>query len=222
MKFTFGIITDGNNEGFVNTVISTIHREDIPDDSYEVIVVGNSRVSGKNVRVIPFDESLKQAWITRKKNIVTEQAKFDNVVYMHDYISLNHGWYAGFLKYGNDFLACMNPMVNTDGTRFRDWTTYPPWVRPHGVNTYMLPYEVTHLSKYQYFSGAYFVCKRYIMQEIPLNEKLSWGESEDVEWSQSYNSKYEFKINVYSSVKLLKYKPAYFEHITKEDLGKLR
>ena len=221
MNFTFGIITDGNNEGYINTVIASIHRQAIPSDKYEIIIVGNSRASGENVRVIPFDDNIKRAWITRKKNIVTEQAKFENVVYTHDYISFSDGWYTGFCNYGNNFLACMTPMINSDGTRFRDWTTFPPWVRPLGVNTYMLPYNVTNLSKHQYFSGAYFICKRHIMQEIPLDESLCWGEGEDVVWSKAYNSKYEFKINTQSTVKLIKYKPAYFEHITPEDLSKL-
>lgn len=221
MEFTFGIITDGSNDNFLNTIIDSIERQNIPDEKYEVIIVGNSNVqSRKNTRVINFNESIKQSWITKKKNIITSESKFENIVFLHDYIQLLDGWYSGFIQYGNDFLACMNIILNADNTRFRDWTVFPPYqnVQATGVRRYLLPYTVTNLSNYQYFSGAYFVCKKKIMMEIPLNERLSWGEGEDVEWSSIYKSKYKFSINALSSVKLLKYKPRIFDEMTPSDV----
>jgi hypothetical protein len=70
---------------------------------------------------------------------------------------------------------------------------------------------MTHLSKYLYFSGAYWVGKKDIMTEFPLNENLLWGQSEDVEWSLRIREKYDFSINKHSSVQLLKYKDRAFD-----------
>ena len=106
MDFTFGIITDGSNDNFVREVVGSIRNQNIPN--HEVIVVGGGDVYGGGAVHIPFDETIKDGWITRKKNIITRESKYENIVYMHDYIALCDGWYDGYVKYGNGFSACMN------------------------------------------------------------------------------------------------------------------
>ena len=87
MKFTFGIITY-NDEARTLLAIKSILRENIPD--CQIIVVGGENLyNNDNITHIPFDESIKEGWITKKKNIITENAKYDNIVYMHD-LSLIH------------------------------------------------------------------------------------------------------------------------------------
>ena len=44
------------------------------------------------------------------------------------------------------------------------------------------------------------------MTKFPLDESLSWGESEDVVWSKSIRDKTKFKLNTYSKVKFSKQK----------------
>lgn len=214
MDFTFGIITDGRNEIFINTIIDSIEKQNIPN--YEIIVVGGNNILRDNVIHIPFDESIKSKWITKKKNIITENSKYENIVYLHDYIYLEDGWYEGFLKFGNDFDVCMNIIKNTDDSRFRDWTLWADLSSMNNILTteeikylennrmFLLPYDMSHLTKYMYISGAYWVIKKQIMIETPLDEKLMWGESEDVEWSKIIREKYTFKMNLYSSVKFMK------------------
>ena len=113
MNFTFGIVTSGTNDIFINQIIDSIQLMNIPN--YEIIIVGNSLVKRKNVRIINFDELIKTGWITKKKNIITTEAAFDNIVYMHDYIVFDINWYNEFLKFG-DFKICMNQILNFDGT----------------------------------------------------------------------------------------------------------
>lgn len=224
MNFTIGIVTAGGNQEGLHRVLASIEEQNIPQ--FEVIVVGGTVWYETDImRLMPFDESKKKAWITRKKNIITENAKYDNIVYMHDYITLNPGWYEGFLKFGNDFDLCMTPIQNANGTRFRDWTLWPDdltHILGQWNRHYLLPYEETRLSKYMYFSGAYWVAKKHVMREFPLDESLSWGESEDVKWSKEVREKYEFKLNTHSSVKLLKQKDPVFDNITPEMLTTLK
>lgn len=215
MKFTFGLVTSGTSDQSVNLVIDSIERLNIPE--YEVLVVGNSSVTRNNTRIIPFDESVRRAWITRKKNLITENAKYENVVYSHDYIVYENDWYEGWLNYGDDYKVAMNRILNADGSRYRDWVVWPHnnnfvdgiVLRQRGC---LIPYEMGHLSKYMYISGAYWVAKRDAMLEFPLNENLVWGEGEDVEWSHRIRETYDFYMNKNSSVKLLKQKdPAFNE-----------
>ena len=71
MDFTFGIITYKDNENLINQIIDSIEFQNIPN--YEIIVVGSCNIDRKNLKIIPFDESIKPSWITRKKNIITEK-----------------------------------------------------------------------------------------------------------------------------------------------------
>jgi len=218
IDFTFGIITSGENDDMINVIIDSIEKQNIPN--YEIIIVGGNVIKRKYVIHIPFDDNIRKMWITRKKNLITEKSIYENIVYMHDYIKLDDDWYDGYLKFGNDFNICMNKMENQDGSRFRDWTLWKDDLRyAIGENVtkeniyeimrlkeYILPYNIVHLSKYMYISGAYWVVKRDVMLEFKLNDKLLWGQGEDIEWSRRVRQKYDFSINPNSIVRLIKNK----------------
>lgn len=225
MKFTFGIITNASNgiNNYLPRVVDSILKENIPE--YQIIIVGSEKELKKyfnNIDIIDFNENIKPAWITRKKNLITQYAKYDNIVYMHDYIGLIPGWYSGWLKFGENYHACMNKMVDCNNIRFRDWTIWPldnparEMINRLGLgNHLLLPYEETRFSKYQYFSGAYWVGKKDVMKEFTLNENLCWAQGEDVEWSLRIREKYNFSINQNSTVKVLKpHKDRAFNELT--------
>jgi hypothetical protein len=219
MNFTFGIVTDGDNDNYIDIIISSIEILKIPH--YEIIIVGNSNINKKNCKVIRFNENIKNKWITRKKNIITENANFENIVYSHDYIRYDENWYSEFLKFGEDFKICTNKILNKDGNRFRDWTLWPDSLTDEfnflNSREYIIPYEIKHLSKYMYISGSYWIAKKHIMNEFPLNENLIWGESEDGEWSNRVKQKYNFSINEYSIVHFLKNKKVSFVEVRGEE-----
>ena len=53
---------------------------------------------------------------------------------------------------------------------------------------------------------AIFALKVIFFKQYPLNEKLFWGEGEDVEWSLRVREVTRFKMNQKSSVRYLKLK----------------
>jgi hypothetical protein len=59
------------------------------------------------------------------------------------------------------------------------------------------------------------------MLEFPLNEGLTWGQGEDVDWSIRVRDKYNFSINEKSEVNLLKYKDKIFKIATDETVYEL-
>jgi hypothetical protein len=245
MNFTFGIITLNNIEN-ISKIIDSIEIQNIPN--YEIIIVGCNKtfnlislnkLKRTNCICIPFDESIYKGWITKKKNLITQNAKYENIVYMHDYIVLDNNWYKGYLKNGNNFDVIINSIYNLDGTRYRDWilnmfflrglhlingnrtnpTINAPdqWIqtRESVMEKYQInPYSQVHLLDYNddgkqwqnyiYISGAYWVAKKHVMEEFPLNENLLQSQSEDVEWCQRLRNKYSFTFNKYSACKLLK------------------
>jgi hypothetical protein len=224
MEFTFGIITSGTEDENINIIIDSIEKQNIP--TYEIVIVGNSKVSRKNTRVIQFNDEVVPKWITRKKNIITNVAKFENVVYLHDYVVLTDNWYKSFLEFGNDFDLCMSKITNHDGTRYRDWCIcmWDNDVIKDIVGSdrkCILPYDEERFKKHMYFSGAYWVAKRKVMMQYPLNEQLVWGQGEDVLWSGQVRTQYEFKMNKDSEVKLLRQKEVAYEIADEETVQKL-
>lgn len=218
MNFTFGIITTGDRTNRVANIIQTIYQQMM--DEFEIIVVGGYGVEGDYIKYIEFNETTKPKWITKKKNLITENATYENIVYMHDYFYLLPNWYRGFREFGNDWDICMTKIFNIDGSRFRDWcvwydrnlSNHPGHNRKQGaksniIDRVLVPYDYTNTNT-MYISGGYWVAKKYVMEECPLNEEKIWGQGEDLEWSEKVllDKQYRYKMNTHSAVKLLKQK----------------
>jgi len=208
MNFTFGIVTYKNSEPYIERIIKSIEDQNIPN--YEIIIVGKAINTGNNVRVIPFDETVRNGWFTRKKNLICEEAKYENVVVMHDYICLDKNWYKGFLEFGNNFKYCVTRINNTNGNRYRDYVLYPSGLQPYFQDNCLLPYDYNpsdNIRKLLYLSGAYYIIKKQTALDYPLNEILTMGDGEDVEYSQRLaNNNIYIKCNPYSMVYFLKEK----------------
>lgn len=225
-KWTIGFITAGTQDDLLRQGIDSVRRE-APDA--QLIVVGGE---GYDVDLhVPFDESKKAQWITRKKNIITGHAMHDNICYMHDYVALEPGWLDGFKEYGDDWLTCMTKVKNQNGVRYRDWCVIyndawmdppidkitPPENSPPGR---VMNYDTRGHERWQYMSGAYFCAKKQVMIEVPLDEERVQSQGEDVQHSRFLYARFGesvFQMNTLSSVKFLKQK----EHAPWEYLPRL-
>jgi hypothetical protein len=226
MQFSFCIITSNVNDNTKNLIESI--KRCVPPDCRDIVIVGGENGYDAEVRHIPFDESVKSGWITKKKNLAVANAKYENVVVMHDYIILDDNWYSGFLKYGNNFTVCSNIVLNKDGTRFRDWHLKDPQWRPGPLpqlqRRRLLPYDFKHCNLHtnMFINGGYWVSKKHIMTHIPLNEGLSWNEGEDIEWSNRITQSYPLCFNPHSTCHLQKQKDVIFEKVTGEDMNLIK
>jgi len=228
-EWTFGIITNG---GDLRYVIHSIRELRIP--TYEIVIVGNHLQNydvGTDVRQFPFDESIKTGWITRKKNMIYQEAKYENLAMLHDYIYIHPDFYTGFLKFGNDWEFCVTQVKNLDGTRYRDYALFPyyPWWKTLGMecNKFLLPYWMPNdirLNRFVYVSGSFYCIKKQTALRFPLNEQIVWGgEGEDVELcARLANEHILIKVNPHSTVQFMKYKVRAFcmdqDHLNVQDL----
>lgn len=232
MKITFGICTNavsGINDNLVKSVES-IKKLNIPD--YEIIIVGTESnlksLYADDTKIIDFNEHIKPGWITKKKNLITHHAQFDNIVYQHDYFAYDANWYEGWKNFG-DYQIGMNKLVNANGERYRDWSCFhsgglidsikPPWFDRMEC---MLPYEETGFSKIQYLSGGWWISKKSVMEEFPLNESLVWGNGEDLDQCYRIREKYKFSINPNSTSHLVKYNHPVFHLMRPQTLDYLK
>jgi hypothetical protein len=208
MKWTFGLITDGSDYLRNRRIIDSIFQQKIPEDSFEVIVVGGAVVSGRNITHVTFDERPKSGHITKKKNIVFKQAKFDNISIGHDYIQYDHGWYDGFEKFGEDWDCSMAKIINKDGLRFRDWVSWynDGSTQPDKHTVQFIDYNDNSKTDKMYISGAYYCIKKQFALKYKLDESKTWGFSEDVDFSLRARNSWNYRMNQNSSVSFLKMK----------------
>ena len=60
-----------------------------------------------------------------------------------------------------------------------------------------------------YISGSTIIGKKSFLQSNKLDESRGWGEDEDGEWADRCRSKWTYKMNINSTLQLLKqYKTA--------------
>lgn len=219
MNWTFGIITDGKQDHLLKESIESIQRE-VPHAQL-IIVGGEDKWQGMmdDYMFIDFHDKSGNGWITRKKNLVAQNAKYDNLCIMHDYVVLGEGWYKAVKDFGEDWLTCMHCVLNADGKRYRDWCMIsndarmePPIDKqqpPLEFPGRLLDYNNNMWGRWQYLSGTYFCAKRKIMLTVPLDEKRYQNGGEDVQWSrllyQEYGQK-AFIMNPNTQVWLLKLK----------------
>jgi len=241
MNFTFGVITAVGEQHStewrdrMTATFDSIRRLNIPN--YEIIVVGGPFVKDgrysygmhkyKDIVHIPFDEDslpynikrknlikwgILPGWVTKKTNLITKNAKYDNIVCMHDYIMFDKDWYKGYLRFNKEtngkWDIAMNKIQNFLGQRCRDWLT---WRHPKYGFRENYPYNETD-TKNLYISGGYWVAKKHIMVKYPLNESWLWGgfimtpdgvdkkklAPVDVDWSQRVIRNNKYKMNQYS------------------------
>lgn len=158
-----------------------------------------------NVQVL-IDETPDK--LTVKKNRMVRHAIHDTVVIMHDYYCLYNDWYENFRNINFEWDVLMSPIVNLDGTRFRDWCIwddpeygtawmqYEPWCpngRLNNGSPFLAPYTYNR-TQYMYISGGYWVAKKDFMMSNPLDESLEWGQAEDVEWCVRVRDKWKYRL----------------------------
>lgn len=204
MDWTFGIVTSESTNSYIEAVIDSIYSQRIKN--FEIIVVGGKPLGHGEIHV-PFDESVKTGWITRKKNMIAAMAMYKNMVITHDYVEFLPLWCQNFESFGEDWDVCMNRILNADNKRFRDWVSYEAkdfnekWIPPEFIS-----YSDSSRIRKMYVSGSYFCVKKSFLTKHPFDERLCWGQSEDCEWSCRVRNLWNYRCNPNSAVRFLKVK----------------
>ncbi|MBN2122167.1 hypothetical protein JW721_03860 [Candidatus Micrarchaeota archaeon] len=215
-KWTFGILSNGKRNDEVDRIIEAIISQGIP--KVQIIVCGKyENKNGYEIDYLPFSEKDRQGWITRKKNMVMENAKYENVVVVHDRVFPSRGWYAGMKKYGNYFDALSCVLVNEEtGKREGDWIANIPMIAGH--------LDYSDWDEKVRINGPLIVLKKSAWKKAPWNEHLFWNEAEDFELGERQNrAGVLLRFNPYSKCTTpgCRFKYMEFEKDTQK-LGKLK
>jgi len=221
-KWTFGIISTNIDvkrtqiNSNLNLTLSSIEKLNIDKDSYEIIVVGSNSLNRDsregNIQYIDFDESVKDKWITKKKNIIIDRANYKNIIIVHDYVSFDKDWYTGYLKFDTEWDVSMCKIYNKDDIRWRDWILWWCGVAPYKIEhkgvilplNRLLYDDRRFVNTDMYINGTVIIGKREYLKLNKLDETLVWGQGEDCEWSARCRGTWNYKMNTNSKLKLLK------------------
>ncbi len=198
-KWTFGIITNGKRNEAVEKILKSIRALRIPE--YEVIVCGKYYDRKEpDVRYIEFTELDNKGWITKKKNLICEASRFENMVILHDRLVFAPDWYEGMRRFGNHFDAMSCVQITDNGLRAFDWYTQPPdlqvrtkrfrfWAPLLGGPLFEdVVYSEMGLhyddwDPYVVMNGGLTILKRSVWEKAPWDESRFWNEAEDVDIS---------------------------------------
>lgn len=196
--WTFGIVSDGQRKEWVEREIKSIAALKIPH--YEIIICGAYR--GKmyeHVRVIPF--AAEKTKLGAHKNVICENAKYENIAVTHDKYIFHKDWYKGMKKYGNYFevLSCI--ILEKDGKRSGDWLSYGKKWKNIPDNGKL---EYRDWDIHCYIGGGLNILKKSVWRKVKWDDSLGLNDGDDVILSQGFhNNGFVPRFNSYSKCLIL-------------------
>lgn len=201
--WTFGIVTNGERDDWIEEIIQSIHALKIP--KYEIIACGKyKKRKEKNFYYIPFNERSDKGWITKKKNLIAKKASFENICIIHDRLVFDRNWYKGMKKYGNAFelLGCIQIEKNT-GENAGDWLTLGG---PMGTRWKISRMKYEDWDYFGYLSGQLIILKKTIWSQTLWDETRYWDGIDDADWDIIFRARdlgHIIRFNPHSSVTAL-------------------
>jgi len=196
MDISFGIMTK-NNQTNVEIIVRSILEQEI--SKFEVIIIGciDDVWHLENIKIINDSVTNEKNHITRKKNMIIDESKYETIVMMKDYLRLDDNWYNGMKNLKFDIL--MNQIVNCRNQRYLDWI----WENPIVGNGRNISYDVTNHQK-MFAPGAFVIAKSYVFKKYRFNERMvGLGKSSDVQWSFAAMKEFQYTMNCNSRCRLI-------------------
>jgi len=198
-SITFGICTGYTNSEHLIKCIESIRKQDL--DNYEILLIGPEvpdqlylEINGPDIEFLKFNESTKPLWITKKKNLIAQEASFERLCLLHDYLWLTPDWGKNLrqFEYQHSWSVLAFPQQRLDGERF--WYDWSGFEGPRELDDRQF-YDYTDWSHNNdvYISGNIFCVNRSLLLNFPFDENLGHMQEEDLEWTKRIKPYVHFK-----------------------------
>lgn len=152
----------------------SIHQQHI--SSYEIIVAGISEPRN-GVTYIPMVTAAREGRTNLMRNAAASTSRFDRIVFLDDDIFLTSRWLSGVERYADADLLSTR-ILSLDGTRTWDWATSGG---PGGL--LLLNYD--EIDPFMYLPGGLLIVQAFVWELIRWDERIGYGEGEDVVFSRA-------------------------------------
>jgi hypothetical protein len=192
--WTFGILTSGPSENACR-MVREIRDLGLPD--YEILICGpdpGSLPPDAPVRRFDLDPPEPRGWITRKKNLMAEQAHHENLCLLHDrfvfpknLVSASRGM--GFVPGITTFPTLFFPEASKSVFfRYVDYQCMRPTARTFLDSVRLVNFRLDQFCYPQYndwneachINGGAYLARRALWRAVPQDETLYHGDWEDV------------------------------------------
>jgi hypothetical protein len=192
--WTFGILTSGPSENACR-MVREIRDLGLPD--YEILICGpdpGPLPPDAPVRRFDLDPPEPRGWITRKKNLMAEQARHENLCLLHDrfviptdfaFASRRMGVAPGITIFPTLFFPEASKSVFF---RYVDYQCIKPTARRFLDSIRLVNFRLDQFPYPQYndwrdtchIDGGAYIARRALWQAVPQDETLYHGDWEDV------------------------------------------
>ena len=183
LDLSFVIVTNGNRDGLLHTIIEGIRYQKIPQ--YEIIIIGYSRIDRRlypEVNYIEAKDLAEAGLLGAMRTLACSQAKFNNIVISDDDMILSSNWYEE-LKKSEDFQILTTQVRNPDGTRFWDHVCFRSPKYGHIVLE-----SNEQDDDYMYMSGGQsWIMKKEVAEKCIWNEDFSTGDRANMKSLKDYH-----------------------------------
>lgn len=185
----FGILNNGENESRVTRLIESIeHMMAGTGIPYEVVIAGPSSFGIAGVKLLDgccYESKDVRGWITRKKNQLAMSSIYENVFLLHDRIVFPDN----FTFNARSFPVTVYPVRAIDNRAYRvnDWESFVngDYFDLKRFRLTPMLYS-THSDSPMVYGGA-FLIRKEVLIKYQFDERLFWGESEDIIQSVIYS-----------------------------------
>ncbi len=178
--WTFGLLTTGQRLRNVELFIDSIEAH--CEEPYEILIVSpvdlGALAERRHVRVLAFSEHDDLGWITRKKNLICEEATYSDILVCHDRFTIDKHFSSDFAAWGYAYGLAAVRVTLQDGRRGLDWAVVSSQNQVWSAGG-LLDYRA--YSQYAYNPGGATLVRKAFWRDFPWNENLFWNEHEDVE-----------------------------------------
>jgi hypothetical protein len=191
--WTFGILTSGTSAQAA-TMAAAILELDLPN--VEIIFCG-PRPAGvpldPRVSAIDLEQPDPRGWITRKKNLIADRARYDNLCLLHDRYVITPAWAEALSAYGQCYSFLTFPQVYYAGVDRQFPQRYPDYqllAQDRGIQGALVSgvYDADRVfhpgyddfSETAFCCGGLYLARRSLWNLVRQDESLFHCEWEDI------------------------------------------
>lgn len=224
--WTFGIATNGKRTDLLGKLISSIRELNLAQ--YEIIICGkyNGEISN-DIKYIDFSEKDDKGWITKKKNLICENAKFENIAVIHDRVYFAKDWFEGIKKWGNyfDVMSCAFIVEIKNRRYVTNWESVGKDFRLEDDRNLFHSngrLDASDWDENAIIPGPIILIKKSIWAIEKWNEDFFWGDAEDIEYSlRQHRSGILLRFNPYAKTHASQISGVVLNQHYKKDVKKL-